>query len=110
MKAMERDGETHLVMMRSSLPSNDGLGSALRKASTVLKSANSAKTEFYYQFWCAMGERVGTESTLNFLSWSRLMRTAFVLPYLEKKLSNLDCSVASSSGKPFWIVSINKKG
>ena len=49
------------------------------------------------------------ERTLNFLSWSRLMRTAFVLPYLEKKLSNLDCSVGSSSGKPFWIAFIVKK-
>jgi hypothetical protein len=34
-----------LDMIKSSLPFNDGLGSALRNASTLLKSKNSVNTE-----------------------------------------------------------------
>ena len=37
--------DAHFDMMRSSSPSQVGFGSALRNASTDLKSANSANTE-----------------------------------------------------------------
>jgi hypothetical protein len=46
--------KTHLLIMRSSLSSHVGFGLALRKASTLEKSANSTKTEL-----CRSNQRVG---------------------------------------------------
>src|SRR6266481_3644629 len=95
-------------MINRSSPFHDGFGSAFKKLSTDLKSANSTKTDpcgLYKHLTLIRKGRL--RRALNaFVPSTRLMRTALVLPYSLKYFSSSSwIPRGSSSPNPFWVKS-----